>query len=213
MWDKILQYHYEDYKLAPERKSVLLTLCTEFQIGLRDVSRFADALSNDSAFHIAGTEEQNNSPLWHQLRGCRITASRFKDFVTNPLGAAKKVWSAKQDLGHLRSMAWGVDHEPIARLAYIEWTGRSVIEVGLYISKKNPLFGASPDGVLENGLGLLEIKCPLSLKDSDLSLVTKSGHFYTCDNGKLKLRHSHPYFYQVQLQMFVTGATYTDFFI
>ena len=82
----------------------------------------------------------------------------------------------------------------------------------LFISKSNPLFGASPDGMFNDGEGILEIKCPYSLRNTEKKDV-KDGHFYTCDGTQLNLRHSHTYFFQVQLQMFVTGAKYTDFFI
>ena len=69
------------------------------------------------------------------------------------------------------------------------------------------------DGLIDNGRGLLEIKCPYSLKDSDLKSETRGGSFYNVSNGKLILRRSHSYFFQIQCQMYVTGARYTDFFI
>jgi hypothetical protein len=64
------------------------------------------------------------------------------------------LWAEEEDLSYVRSLAWRMDNEPLARLAYTQSTGRPVQEAGLFISKKNPLFGASPDGVLESGKGL-----------------------------------------------------------
>ena len=61
-------------------------------------------------------------------------------------------------------------------------------------------------------MGLLEIKCPYKLKDSDLKNVT-SGDFFIVRDGRLCLKKTHSYFFQVQTQMFVCGALYTDFFI
>jgi hypothetical protein len=172
-----------------------------------------DVRSDANAWHITGTEDQSESHLWKNLRRCRITASRFKKFASSPQLIARDLWEEEEDLSFVRSLSWGIENEPLARMAYTQSTGRAVQEVGLFISKKNPLFGASPDGVVENGKGLLEVKCPFSLKETNLAELTKNGHFYTCSDGPLKLRLTHAYYYQVQLQMFVTGATYTDFFV
>jgi hypothetical protein len=216
MWENLIHYEYEDYDLTAERCGILHALCADFQEGLvSNLEQYDENLfSSKSAWHITGTEEQSQSQLWRNLRSCRITASRFKEYATNPKRMSKDLWADKEDLSRLKSIAWGNEHESVARLAYTESTGQPVQEVGLFISKRNPLFGASPDGVIDDDCkGLLEVKCPFSLRDENLAELTKNGHFYTCHNRVLKLRHSHPYFYQVQLQMFVTGATYCDFFI
>jgi hypothetical protein len=82
----------------------------------------------------------------------------------------------------------------------------------------------SPDGVIisnrslvqsMSAKGLLEIKCPFSLKDIDVSNMpaVASSQFFTCDNGKLSLKRHHSYYFQIQLGMFVTGCQYSDFVI
>ena len=47
----------------------------------------------------------------------------------------------------------------------------SVLETGLFVSCENPIFGASPDGIVScdcHESGLLEIKCPWTHRDKSL---------------------------------------------
>jgi hypothetical protein len=128
---------------------------------------------------------------------------------------AANLWKPKIDLRHLKAIRWGCDHEEEARIDYERATKCSVEKCGLFVSKKNGLFAASPDGVIQSK-GLLEIKCPFSLKEcDDLKSMTTvaSSQFFTLDSGKLSLKRSHAYYFQCQLQMYVTGYDWTDFFI
>ena len=186
-----------------------------------------DPLSTSFGAHVTGTEAQSEclSPckcpmeseclcqsLWHQIRKMRITGTSFKEFSSNPEKLAISQWIKKRDLGHLKSISWGREKESVARLDYEEKTGNRVTNCGIFISKQCPLFAASPDGlVLSDNIVLIEIKCPFSLKDSDLnpSDVAKCAYL----DGNACLRQSHQYFYQIQLGMFVTGAKITHFVV
>jgi hypothetical protein len=128
---------------------------------------------------------------------------------------AASLWKTKADLSHVKAVQWGKDHEEEAREEYEKVTMSKVTECGLFVSKKMPLFAASPDGILQSNNGLLEIKCPFSLKDSDVNnlATVASSQFFTCSNAKLSLKRTHAYYFQVQLQMYVTGCKFTDFFI
>ena len=68
------------------------------------------------------------------------------------------LWKEKPNLENVKSIQWGNKNESVAREEYEKIYNCQVQEVGLFISKANPLVGASPDGLLENGRGLLEIK-------------------------------------------------------
>ena len=62
---------------------------------------------------------------------------------------------------------WGKTNEPVARQEYIKLNAEdhkktSVVETGLFVSCENPIFGASPDGIVScecHESGLLEIRC------------------------------------------------------
>ena len=133
-----------------------------------------------------------------------------------PKRCAQQLWKEKPNLENVKSIIWGKKHESVAREEYEKLHNCHVKEVGIFLSKIQPLIGASPDGMIDNGRGLLEIKCPYSLRTNnlkeDLEEVPKNS-FFTLVNGKLCLKKEHPYHYQVQTQMFCTNARYTDFFI
>ena len=71
---------------------------------------------------------------------------------------------------------WGKTNEPVARQEYIKLNAEdhkktSVVETGLFVSCENPIFGASPDGIVScecHESGLLEIKCPWTHRDKSV---------------------------------------------
>lgn len=140
-----------------------------------------------------------------QKRTGRLTASR--------VGAALGVnpWQKPDDL--IRAMVreyhgaepefvsniatrYGHQHEPLAVLDYMSETGRMVEEAGFYTHPDHDWLGASPDGFVGTD-GLLEIKCPFSLRNG----------------GEFKSIHDQPHYHaQIQVQMACTGRKWTDFY-
>lgn len=91
---------------------------------------------------------------------------------------------------------YGHQHEPLAVLDYMSETGRMVEEAGFYTHPEHDWLGASPDGFVGTD-GLLEIKCPFSLRNG----------------GEFKSLAEQPHYYaQVQVQMACTGRKWTDFY-
>ena len=87
-----------------------------------------------------------------------------------------------------------------------------VTQCGLILNECYPQFGASPDGFIDCeccGGGCLEIKCPFSMKDK-LKLEIP---WLIPENGSVQLNRSHSYYYQLQMQLFMTGRQYCDFFV
>ena len=77
---------------------------------------------------------------------------------------------------------------------------------------KVPHLGASPDGLLTCtccGDGLLEIKCPYSLRHTTLNSAGKDFYLQHTPDG-LKLSTSHAYYYQVQGQLEICDRLYCD---
>ena len=113
---------------------------------------------------------------------------------------------------------YGIQHENNARKQYIvesscEHVNFSCKMCGLFLNTSYPIFGASPDGFIECeccGLGYLEIKCPITLtrdKLDDLPYLTVG------TIGGLQLKRCSQYFYQMQMQMLLTGRQFCDFFL
>ena len=150
-------------------------------------------------------EIQQGSEAWFAQRLGKATASRIKDIVAK----TKTGYSTSRDkyltqllLERLTgtvaesysdaAMAWGTEQEPFARAAYEAKKGVMVDQVAFINHPTIEMAGASPDGVV--GEGLVELKCPMS-----------HTHLESLLGGI-----DDQYKIQVQWQMACTGAKWTD---
>ena len=90
-------------------------------------------------------------------------------------------------------------------------------ECGLFLSKHKPFLGASPDSIVDYdccGKGVVEVKCPLCAEKSSLEEAAKRTQFCLDKvDGKFRINRSHSYYYQCQLQLYVTKCLYCDFVV
>ena len=94
----------------------------------------------------------------------------------------------------------------------------AVTELGLVLDPLYPFLGATPDGLVSCGCcgnGVLEIKCPYSCRQKDLVEASEDSSFFLCQSqeGVIKLKESHQYYYQVQMQMKFCNVEYCDFVV
>ena len=115
---------------------------------------------------------QQGSAEWFGARCGRVTASHMTDVlaVLKKGGESQARYKYKLQLmaeictGQAQqvfvnsAMEWGIEQEKFARAAYEIKTGNVVDQVGFFVHQTIDQAGASPDGVV--GEGLLEIKCP-----------------------------------------------------
>ena len=87
---------------------------------------------------------------------------------------------------------------------YSTLTGNKVIESGLIVKPNQTWLCSSPDGLIKDHKICLEIKCPSSCENIDISVD------YIRYNNLVK---SHPYFTQVQLQMYTSNSDSCHFFV
>ena len=152
---------------------------------------------------------EQRSEEWYQARGGRVTASRFKDVITNGRGGkpsktaqsymyellVEKINGEVIPIPPTYSMQWGIDAEPRAIAAYEKVTGTTVKSVGFV--EYGEYVGVSPDGLVGSE-GLIEIKCPDS--------KTAVKNFFE--------RHLYDdYKAQVQGQLWVTNRQWCDFLV
>jgi putative phage-type endonuclease len=117
------------------------------------------------------TEIIQRSPEWFAARCGKVTASRVADIIAKTKTGASA--SRENYLAQLvcermtgkpaesysnSAMQWGTDTEPFARAAYEARMDLLVTEVGFIDHPWIPMFGASPDGLANEGM--VEIKCP-----------------------------------------------------
>lgn len=111
------------------------------------------------------------SDEWLSMRLGKVTASRFKDVMTNGKGgkpsktaesymielAIETITGKSLPFFENDAMRHGTETEPQARAMYELISGNEVSEVAFI--EHNDFVGVSPDGLVGND-GLLEIKCP-----------------------------------------------------
>lgn len=145
---------------------------------------------------------------WFQARCGLITASKIADLMaTTKSGPSASRENYLVDLALQRltgtpndesftnqAIEDGVEREPLARQWYEAATGNLVEEVGLIKHPTIERSGASPDGLVNDGL--IEIKCPI-----------KKTHFATLKNREIPAK------YQLQMfwQMDCLGRKWNDF--
>lgn len=124
--------------------------------------------------HFCIHEAPQGSPEWLAARVGLVTASRAADVLarlkSGGEAAARRDYKMEiccerltgisaADLFVSADMQRGTDLEPAARDAYEARTGLLVSQVGLLIHTELPV-GGSPDGVVSDFEGLIEVKCP-----------------------------------------------------
>lgn len=177
---------------------------------------FAKAYSRDSYNNLTDiTTYQAKSSAWQIHRGGRITASfGHQVFRTNSDSPSATVMNTimqyKETVGN-KYTNYGIKMEPAARAFFRDnqaskHTNLRVIETGFHVKQEIPYLGASPDGIIYcdcHETRLLEIKCPYKYKEG-LSNWQNDPDFPLNSSGVVK--ESHPYYTQMQLQMFVCDA-------
>jgi len=168
------------------------------------------------------TRDQSDSDRWIEERLKRITASNAHLISnlrpkTDNTAALNKHFGRRVYKKLIPLMEYGKKHETEAVKAYElvrNIPHGSVRKCGLFVSKENGIFAASPDGIISDGI--LEVKCPPSIKDMDpkewplLKPKTSWLHYI---GGELILKRSNQYYSQIVMQLHVTNRTWCDFFI
>jgi putative phage-type endonuclease len=149
---------------------------------------------------------KQGTPEWFAMRAGRVTASRVADVIAKTktgYSASRKNYMdelVKERFGVMpepftnAAMQWGTEQEPFARMEYESRTGNMVLEVGFVHHPSIEMAGASPDGVI--GEGLLELKAP-----------NTSTHFDYLLAGEVPSK----YLAQLGWQLACTGAEWVDF--
>ena len=125
------------------------------------------------------------------------------------------------------AIAHGRVHEKDAVASYAadktnSGTPVRIRDCGLAVSTDYQYIGASPDGVVFNKsanphFGLLKVKCPYSAFTKSQSgkdaATQEKGFCLEAASGSPRLRKDHPYYWQVQGQLAVTGMQWCDFVV
>lgn len=105
-------------------------------------------------------------------------------------------------------MKRGLAMEPVAVQEYCTLKNVNFFPCGFVVHPDALWLGSSPDGIIfvRPHFGLLEVKCPNVPSYVDCP-------YLKIQNGELKLKRSHAYYWQVQGQILITGCRWCDFVI
>lgn len=158
------------------------------------------------------TRMQSQNENWYQYRKNRLTASNFHTIChlrVENMPSFAKILLSKRSVS-TRATIHGKINEKVALKQYYEKYALKVKECGLFINKEKPYLGASPDGLLGNET-IVEVKCPYSTRYCSISPVTVP---YLClENGELQIKKTHPYYFQIQGQLFCTNREFSNLII
>lgn len=148
------------------------------------------------------------SPEWFAQRVGKLTASRMADVLattkTGPSASrknyiaqlvAERMTRQRAESFSNAAMAWGTEHEPLARAEYEILTDYSVEQVSFVDHPDIEWCGASPDGLVLDS-GLVEIKCP-----------NTATHIEYLLSGEAPAKYQP----QMLLQLACTGREWCDF--
>lgn len=152
---------------------------------------------------------QAESMEWRQERKLRLTASVFGKVCKRSLikcGPFVKNLVTEKNLEHVKSIAYGNNHEHLAREQLESQLKKPVKMCGLFIDKNLPFLGASPDGLVEEDK-IVEIKCPYTARELsvDDAIKAKKNNFWKINkDGNTILNKRHDWFFQAQGQLHIT---------
>ena len=180
-------------------------------------------MSTEQSWRLATVSiEQAKSKSWRRERKPRTTSTKghrlkyvWVNSKGNPddprfLAIFQEKPQEKKKLAKKPQIIYGNEKEPLAKIKFSDVMKLKVCDIGLVCKEKFSWFGGSPDGMirLENGdLVVLEIKCLYSYRDDPKIGKVK------CLNKAGKLKTTHPYYTQIQLNCWVTGAKYAYLFL
>lgn len=146
---------------------------------------------------------QDRNKRWFLHKKYRLSASKAHQISRAKVANRLKYFVGFQ--GDHPNLRYGREMEPLAREKYREVTGNYIIECGLFVKSCQPWICSTPDAIVRTSEGeliTLEIKCPSSCKGKKISTSYIA-------NGALKTNH--PYYCQVQIQMYCANVKKSHF--
>lgn len=162
------------------------------------------------------TRGQASSKRWHEERHLRLTSSHFSEICKatekkNMVSLAESLATSK-DL-KTAPILHGRKYETVAVEQFEHLTGLKTAKCGLFVCLLHPFLAASPDRVISED-SIVEIKCPYTAKDREISSVTvpylKPANM---DSTELTLDKNHMYYFQVQGQLLCSRRKYCHFVV
>ena len=214
----------------PSNNPVLIDLIDK----LRDLAATQDLSVDDLVEALKPTAEevelvqsmsvgQRNNPLWLDARQWRVTSSNFGKVCNRSFSQSYPPSLVKSLLGDYgfpttAALQWGCDYETDAIEQYVQFTGATVKECGVFLSEDFPYLATTPDGIiqLENAgkFAVLEVKCPYKHRQNLIEVACEDKAFcLSKSDDQVQLNRQHNYYFQVTGQIALTKAEFCDFVV
>ena len=215
----------EEMKNRAMEETVLLFIC-QSQLTVEQVKRIE-----------CETRNQHASDPWRQQQMGRITASYFHVYTkTEAIMKSRRkktqyspmvfsMLNEAEDISYLPQIKWRTAHEEdevksfMSDIASQHEDGlKGFQKCGLYVKADYPYLAGSPDGLFTCkccGAATVEIKCPYSVRNENImeKEVYKRVEFLEEHNGVPRLKGTHKYYTQVQVQMWVCSVNHSFFVV
>ena len=176
------------------------------------------------------TREQSSSDQWFNERQKRLTSSNFGAVVKRrksiyPKSLIAKIKNSSKNSNCPKQCQWRKDKEKNAVVEYFKRKqncGENVnvcSTCGFVVNLDLPWLGASPDFLVydpteASSFGIGEVKCPFSKKDVTIEEASKDKQFFLQNvHGKIQLKKTHNFFYQIQGCMASLNVCWCDFVV
>ena len=107
-------------------------------------------------FVLSQTKQQAMNPLWFKMRAGRVTASNFHaachtSMQKPSISLLKRICTPTHMKFTSQATDWGTQHEEVGRKQYMAQalSQHENVDCGLVLSSDYPMFGASPDELVE----------------------------------------------------------------
>lgn len=161
------------------------------------------------------TQQQSDCEKWLQLRSKLLTASNFgKVCRAKKTSYSNYVKTILYSAGlSTKATEYGKMNESVALAQLEKQLDIKISGCGLFIHPEIPILAATPDGILNDGEGIVEIKCPSSMAevDPEIAALSKKLTYFKVNNDVATFNKIHAYYYQVQGQLEITGRSYCLF--
>jgi hypothetical protein len=165
--------------------------------------------------------------MWFKERQKRLTSSNFGAVVKRrktifPTSLINKIKNQSKQTKCPEPCQWGKDKEGKAIIAYCNFKGDGInvcSKCGFVVNTEFPWLGASPDFLVfdhteKKPFGIGEVKCPFSKKDICIEEACKDKNFFlNIANGKINLKKTHNYYYQIQGCMATLNVSWCYFVV
>lgn len=176
--------------------------------------KITEISEEEQAYLEMYTRGQDKNDRWFEERKKRIQSSNFHRIChvterTNHHRYAASLVNSSS-IKQNEAMKHGHKFEKEAIHKYESDSGAKVKQCGIFVSTTLPFLGASPDGIVSDSV-LCEVKCPFSARNKDISPRTVP--YMKAADGNLTLSTTHPYYYQIQGQLFCAKRQFCDLIV